>query len=182
MAQNSTIHKAELGIADIDRGYYRDHALTIAQHPSETAERMMVRLLAFAMYADDALAFGAGLSSADEPDLWVRDLTGAISCWIDVGLPDERRLRKACGRAARVVVVTYGRNAPLWWTQQRAVLQRLERLEVVELPADATRELAALARRAMRLQINAHEGVWWIGSDDGTVSIEPRRLLGGERG
>jgi uncharacterized protein YaeQ len=108
MALKSTIHKAELQIADMDRGYYADHAVTIARHPSETDERMMVRLLAYAHGASDRLAFGKGLSDTDEPDLWERDLTGAIERWIDVGLPDERRLAKAAGRSLRVVVYAYG--------------------------------------------------------------------------
>jgi len=125
MALKSTIFKAELSVADIDRGYYHDHALTIARHPSETDERMMVRLLAFALHADERLAFGRGLSTEDEPDLWQRDLTGAIDRWIDVGLPDERDVRKACGRAREVDVLAYGgRAVELWW---QGACERLER-------------------------------------------------------
>lgn len=172
MALKSTIHRVELSIADIDRGYYHDHSLTLARHPSETEERMMVRLLAFAMHADPALAFGAGLSDVEEPDLWLRDDTGAIDLWVEVGLPDERRLRRACGRAARVVAISYGRNAALWWRQLPS-LERLDRLSVLELPVAATQELAALAQRTMRLQANANEGLWWIGNEAGAASIEP---------
>ena len=95
MASNATIFKATLQIADMDRNYYADHALTIARHPSETDERMMVRLLAFVQHAHEALAFGRGLSADDEPDLWRRDLTGAVELWIEVGQPEEKRLRKA---------------------------------------------------------------------------------------
>ena len=173
MALKSTIHRVELSIADTDRGYYHDHSLTLARHPSETEERMMVRLLAFAMHAHPALAFGSGLSDVEEPDLWLRDDTGAVELWIEVGLPDERRLRRACARAAHVVAISYGRNAALWWRQHQDALARLDRLALVELPAGATVELAALARRTMRLQANAGEGLWWIGSEDGEVSIEP---------
>ena len=108
MALKSTIFKAELSIADIDRGYYRNHALTVARHPSETDERMMMRLLAFALHADDALEFGRGLSAEHEPDLWRRDLTGTVEQWIEVGLPEEREIRKACGRAREVHVLAYG--------------------------------------------------------------------------
>jgi uncharacterized protein YaeQ len=116
MALKSTICKAELAVADIERGYYGNHAVTLARHPSETDERMMVRLLAFALHADDALAFGRGLSADGEPDLWQRDLTGTIEQWIDVGLPDEREVRKACGRAREVHVLAYGgRAVDLWW-------------------------------------------------------------------
>lgn len=133
----------------------------------------MVRLLAFAMHAHPALSFGGGLSTVEEPDLWLRDDTGAIDCWIEVGLPDERRLRRACGRAGRVVAISYGRNAALWWRQNQAALARLDRLDVLELPVAATIELAALARRTMRLQANASEGLWWIGGEDGSASVEP---------
>lgn len=116
MALKSTIFKAELAIADMDRHYYRDHALTLARHPSETDERLMVRLLAFALLADERLEFGKGLSDTDEPDLWQKDLTGAIDTWVEVGLPDERRIVRAAGRAERVVVLAYGGNqASIWW-------------------------------------------------------------------
>ena len=159
MALKATIFKADLSIADIDRGYYRDHALTLARHPSETDERMMVRLLAFALHAGEGLEFGRGLSTDDEPDLWQRDLTGAIERWIDVGLPDERALRKACGRAREVHVVAYGgRAVDLWWQRAGDKLARQDRLGVREIPAEASRALAALAARTMRLQIAIQDG------------------------
>ena len=140
MALKSTIFKAELSVADIGRGYYRDHAVTIARHPSETDERMMVRLLAFALHADDTLTFGRGLSTEDEPDVWRRDLTGAIEQWIDVGLPDEREVRKACGRAREVYVLAYGgRAVDLWWQGARGKLDRQDRLVVTQVPIEASR-------------------------------------------
>ncbi len=119
MALKATIFKVELQVADMDRSYYGDHALTIARHPSETDERMMLRVLAFALHAGPDLAFGKGLSTDDEPDLWQRDLTGAIALWIDVGQPDEKLLRRACGRAREVVVYAYGRGVDLWWDRAR---------------------------------------------------------------
>ena len=146
MALKATIFKAQLGIADMDRPYYGDHAVTVARHPSETDERMLVRLIAFALHADDALAFGKGLSVDDEPDLWRRDLTGAIELWIDVGLPDEKRIRKACGRAAEVYVYSYGaRGADLWWTQNAGALERLRNLTVIGLRYESSAALAQLA-------------------------------------
>ena len=108
MALKSTIHKAEVSIADMDRHYYAEHSLTIAQHPSETEERMMVRLLAFMLNAHERLTFGKGLSTDDEPDLWHVDYNSDIRLWIEVGLPDERRIRKACGRSDAVRVYLYG--------------------------------------------------------------------------
>ncbi len=149
MALKSTILKAELSVADIGRGQYGDYGLTIARHPSETDERMMLRILAFALHADDGLAFGKGLSTEDEPDLWRRDLTGAIQLWIEVGLPDEREVRKACGRAGAVHVYAYGGRAVApWWDKVRDKLERQERLAVSEVPAEASRALATLAGRS----------------------------------
>jgi len=179
MAQKSTICKAELTIADIDRGYYRDHALTIARHPSETDERMMVRVLAFALHADDVLAFGRGLSADDEPDLWRRDLTGAIEQWIDVGLPDERDVRKACGRAREVSILAYGgRAVDLWWAGAREKLERQERLAVREVPLDASRALSRLAGRSMRLQVTIQDGHVFVTDGDSTVAVDLRVLKG----
>src|SRR5690242_13559913 len=111
MALKSTIFKATLAVADLDRGYYAEHALTVARHPSETDERMMVRLLAFALHADERLEFGRGISSDDEPALWLKEYSGEIRLWIEVGLPDERLLRRAAGRADQVVVLAYGGRA-----------------------------------------------------------------------
>src|SRR5512140_3190997 len=99
MALGATVYRASLTVSDLDRGVYGQHSLTLARHPSETDERMMVRLLAFALHADEALEFGRGLSAEEEPDLVRRDLTGAIEQWIEVGLPDEKEIRKACGRS-----------------------------------------------------------------------------------
>jgi uncharacterized protein YaeQ len=110
MALNSTIYKVELQISDMDRHYYATHALTLARHPSETEERLMVRLLAFALYADDRLEFGKGISDEDEPALWRKAYTDEIELWIELGQPDEARIRKACGRSRQVVVINYGGN------------------------------------------------------------------------
>jgi len=179
MAQSATIFKADLQIADVDRDYYHDHALTIARHPSETDERMMVRLLAFARHAHDALAFGRGLSVDDEPDLWRKDLTGAIEVWIEVGQPDERRVRRACGRAATVFVYTYGgRAAERWWSQSSDSLEGAGNLTVICLAPDATRSLATLARRTMQLQCTLQGGQMWITESERTVTIEPAVLKG----
>jgi len=178
MAIKATVFKATLQIADMDRHYYADHSLTLARHPSETDERMMVRLLAFALYADDALAFGKGISSDDEPDLWQKDLTGAIERWIEVGLPDERIIRKACGRAEQVVVISYGRAADIWWNENRDKLQRLNNLTVFKLDSQATLALAALASRTMQLQCTIQEGHIMMTSDAGMIEVEPKLLQG----
>jgi uncharacterized protein YaeQ len=177
MALKSTIFKAELQIADMDRNYYGDHALTIARHPSETDERMMVRLLAFALRADKALTFAKGLSADDEPDLWQRDLTGAIDTWIAVAQPDEKRLRKACGRAARVFVYSYsGHAADIWWNQIGARLERVRNLGVFNLPTGVGPALAKLADRNMQLQCTIQDGHVWLGGSEEAVQIELQTL------
>ncbi|MEX0960136.1 MAG: YaeQ family protein [Burkholderiales bacterium] len=183
MAIKATVFKAELHIADIGRGYYRDHTVTVARHPSETDERMMVRLLAFALNADDNLAFGAGLSTDDEPDLWRRDLTGRIETWIDVGLPDEKRLRKACGRAGAVQVYSYGgRAADLWWRQVGERLSALDKLTVINLPQAGTQALALLVARNMQLQYTIQDGQAWVANDRDSVQIELQTILGSGKG
>ena len=183
MASNATIFKTTLQIADMDRNYYADHALTIARHPSETDERMMVRVLAFVRHAHPALEFTRGLSATDEPDLWQKDLTGNIELWIEVGQPDEKRLRKAGNRAGRVCVYTYGgRGADLWWEQNRDALARLDNLTVVNLPYPATRALAALAQRSVQLQCTVQEGQLWIGDGKQVVHIEPELRQGALEG
>ena len=177
MALKATIFKADLSIADIDRGYYADHSLTIARHPSETDERMMVRLLAFALHAAERLEFGRGISADDEPDLWQRDLTGAIEKWIEVGLPEEREVRKACGRAREVDVLAYGaRGVDLWWESARTTLDRQERLAVRELPAEASQALARMAARTMKLQVTIHDGHISVTDGDASIGTELRVL------
>lgn len=177
MALKATIFKVDLEIADIDRAYYASHPLTLARHPSETDERMMVRLLAFALHAHPDLAFGRGLSTEDEPDLWLKDLTGAVRLWIDVGLPEERAVRKACGRAERVLVVSYGgRVGEVWWDQIAGKLERLKNLTVIGLPASATQTAAALVQRTMQLQCTIQDGQLWLADGTNVIHIEPQIL------
>jgi uncharacterized protein YaeQ len=173
MALKATIFKAELQIANMDRNYYRDHALTIARHPSETDERMMVRLLAFALNASDVLSFGKGLSADDEPDLWQKDLTGAIELWIDVGQPDDKRLRRACGRARQVLVYSYGgQGAAIWWDQVGSKLERSRNLTVMSVPAAASQALAQLARRTMQLNCTIQDGQIWLADAESRVQVD----------
>jgi uncharacterized protein YaeQ len=177
MALKATIFKAGLQIADMDRNYYNDHALTIARHPSETDERMMVRLLAYALHADEALSFGKGLSTDDEPDLWQKDLTGAIELWIDVGQPDDKRIRRACGRAHQVFVYSYGgRGAAIWWDQVGSRLESAANLTVVSVPAAASRALAKLARRNMQLNCTIQDEQVWLADAGERVQVDLTRF------
>jgi uncharacterized protein YaeQ len=179
MALSATIYKAALQITDMDRHYYQDHALTIARHPSETDERMMVRVLAFARHASEHLSFGKGRVGASnempqptEPDLWQKDLTGTIELWIEVGQPDEKSVRQACGRAKQVVIYTYGgHKANRWWKQNRAGFDRAKNLTVISLPVETTHGLANLACRGMQLYCTIQDGQMMLGDGQETVEV-----------
>jgi uncharacterized protein YaeQ len=171
MALKATIFKASLQVSDMDRNYYGEHSLTLARHPSETDERMMMRLLAFALNAHEHLAFGKGLSDTDEPDLWQKDLTGSIVHWIDVGQPDEKRLVRASGRADRVTVYTYGRGADKWWGDNAERLGRVKNVAVWRVPTGVSESLGRLAERAMQLQCTVQEGQVWFSSAAETMQF-----------
>ena len=167
MALKSTIYKAEVSIADMDRHYYAEHALTLALHPSETEERMMVRLLAFILNAHERLIFGKGISTDEEPDLWHLDYSGEIRLWVEVGLPDERRIRKACGRADAVQVCLYGTLADKWWRDNEQAMNALEKVSVFQLPD--TSALKTLCQRNMSLQCTIQDGDVWLSDTRGAL-------------
>ena len=178
MALKATVFKAQVQISDLDRHYYETHALTLARHPSETDERMMVRLLAFCLFADPRLSFTKGLSADEEPDLWQHSLSGEIERWIELGHPDERRIRRACGRAREAVVVNYGgRASDLWWQQNGGALRRLRNLRVWDIDGESVRALAELAERSMDLQCTIDGGQVWIGTEAATVALTPTDRL-----
>ncbi|MBU2954752.1 YaeQ family protein [Marinobacter sp. F3R08] len=174
MALKATILKAMLNIADMDRHHYADHHLTIAQHPSETDLRVMIRLLAFALNASDTLEFTKGLSTDDEPELWQKTLTGEIELWIELGLPEEDRLRKACNRASQVLLYTYGgRAVDLWREKHRASLARFDNLTIVDLPEAGTKALADLAARNMSFQVTIQEGDVTFSNENALITLRP---------
>ncbi|SFD90632.1 YaeQ family protein [Paracidovorax konjaci] len=184
MAIKSTVFKAHVSIADIDHNYYADHALTLARHPSETDERMMVRLTALALQAhqlqtvcrgDGTLAFGAGLSDPDDPDVSLTDFTGRKRLWIEVGQPEDKPLAKAASRADAVVVYAFHHAADVWWKGIEGKLSRQDRLSVWRLPSEASQQLATLAERSMQLQATIQEGAITLSSNLGSVHLEPIR-------
>ncbi|RQP24809.1 YaeQ family protein [Piscinibacter terrae] len=183
MALKATIYKANLQIADMDRNVYGDHGVTIARHPSETDERMMIRLLAFALNvpADNdngALDFAKDLWDTDEPALWQKDLTDQIVQWIDVGQPDEKRMMRASPRAERVAVYAFSASSPIWWNGVATKITRAENLKVWLIPAEQSQALAALAQRTMQLQVTIQDGHVWIGDGADSVEITPQPLYG----
>lgn len=175
MALKATVYKANLNIADMDRQYYASHNLTLACHPSETEERLMVRILAFALYASEDLQFTKGLSSDDEPDLWEKDLTDQVVHWIELGMPDETRIRKASNRGQQVTVISYGERAPaVWWEKIGDKVSRFENLNVIYLQDEATQALAAMIERGMELQVTIEGGHAWVSNAAGTsVEVVP---------
>jgi len=174
MALSATIYKTELNVSDVDRHYYGSHTLTIARHPSETTERMMVRLIAFSIHAQENLVFTKGISDADEPDIWLKDLTGAIDLWIEVGQPTETRILKACGRAKQVVVYCHnGHSSKIWWDSASGKLARAKNLKVVLLPIEPIRELAAELQRNMVLHVNIQENELFVSTPNNQVSLLP---------
>ncbi|MBK6854236.1 MAG: YaeQ family protein [Burkholderiales bacterium] len=181
MALKATIFKAQLQIADIDRNVYLDHAVTIARHPSENDERMMMRLLALALNipADDhngQLDLGKGLSDVDEPDLAHADLTGRILHWIELGQPDDKRLQRASSKSDEVTVYSYANSTPVWWAGIENKLGRLGKVAVWQIPADQSQELSRLAERSMRWQVTVQDGTCYVNTGKDTVEITPRLL------
>ena len=184
MALKSTIYKVNLAIADIDNAYYADHALTLARHPSETDERMMIRLLALALNAyklqadlngDGVLAFGAGLSDPDDPDLSLRDFTGQTRLWVEVGQPEDKPLNKACQKADAVMVYCFNHAAEVWWRGIENKLTRMDKLQVWRVPTEASQALAKLAERSMQLQATVQEGALTLSNAKDSVHLEVER-------
>lgn len=178
MALNATIYKVELQVSDMDRHYYATHALTMACHPSETEERLMVRLLAFALYADDRLEFGRGVSDDDEPALWRKAYTNEIELWIELGHPDETRIRKACARAQQVVVINYAGNASdIWWNKVANTLARHRNLTVLDIGTDTVKALVGLIQRGMRFQVLIQDGQLQLMDDAGAVAVDATKRM-----
>ncbi|RLA23174.1 MAG: hypothetical protein DRQ61_04545 [Gammaproteobacteria bacterium] len=178
MAIKATIFKAELQISDMDRNYYASHSLTLARHPSETDERMLIRLLAFILNASESLQFTKGLSEDEEPELWEKNLTDEIDLWIEVGMPDERRIRKACSRSKAVILYSYGGRNDVWWQQIQNKLTRFKNLKVVNFSKQSTEPLTNLVERTMQFDCSIQDGQIWITHEGDSFSVEPEVWFG----
>ena len=177
MAQKATIYKVELSVSDMDRHYYETHKLTIAKHPSETDERMTVRLLAFALNAHEQLEMTKGISTDDEPDIWQKSLSDELELWIALGLPSDKVVRQSCAKAQKVVIYTYGgRTADVWWDKIQNSTSRFDNLQVMALSEQSTSELAGLADRSMKLQVNIQDGDVMVSVGDQIVYVTPTTL------
>ena len=177
MALGATVHKVTVDISDIDRGYYGKHVLTVAQHPSETQERLMLRVLAFCQHADERTEFGRGLSTEGEPALWQIDDTGAIATWVDVGWPDVKQVRKAAGRSDKVVILTYdeAKYEP-WWRSHAGELGKIDKLTVYAIDQHYVEALAFLVNRNMKIAVTIQDGVMWVSDDQHNVEVAIKTL------
>ncbi len=174
MAQNATIYKVELSVSDMDRHYYETHKLTVAKHPSETEERLMLRIIAFALNAHENLEMTKGISTEDEPDIWQKSLSGELDVWVALGLRSEKVMRQSCSKADKVIVYPYGgRTAEVWWDKIKNSTTRFENLQVVSFSEKDTDELAKLASRAMKLQVNVQDGDVMVSVGDNIVYVSP---------
>ena len=174
MAQKSTIYKVELSVSDMDRHYYETHNLTVAKHPSETDERLMVRILAFALNAHEQLEMTRGLSTDDEPDIWQKSLSGELELWVALGTPSEKVVRQSCGKANEVIIYSYGgRTAEVWWEKVKNSTTRFDNLQIINFSGEDTSALGNLASRSMQLQVNIQDGDVMVSVDGRIVYVTP---------
>ncbi len=178
MAIKATIFKAKLEISDCDRNYYHSHDLTISCHPSETEQRMMVRVLAFALYASESLSFTKGLCADDEPELWEKNLVDEIELWISLGQVEEKQIKKSLGRSKQVIIFTYaGNKSNIWWQKNQSQFEKFKKLSIINIKPDQVAAMLTLVSRNMTLQCTIQEGIVWLGHADQTISIEPEIWL-----
>lgn len=174
MAQKATIYKVELSVSDMDRHYYETHKLTVAKHPSETDERLMLRILAFALNAHEQLELTKGLSTDNEPDIWQKSLSDEVELWVALGLPSEKVVRQSCGKAKKVIVYSYGgRTAEVWWEKTKNSVTRFDNLQVINFPEKDTSDLGKLVSRSMKLQVNIQDGEAMVSVGDNMAYMTP---------
>lgn len=172
MALKATIYKVTINIADMDRQVFIDSNLTLARHPSETEVRLMLRLMAWVVNADERLIFTRGLSVDDEPEIWRMNDHNGIEVWIELGLPDERRIKKACNRAGSVFLYAYNaRAAQVWWQQNQLKLSQQDNLSVLFLDDEQVRALVGIASRSMDLQATIQDGTIWLSDQQNHIEL-----------
>jgi uncharacterized protein YaeQ len=174
MALKSTILKLHLSLSDMDRHVYQDISLTLAQHPSETEQRLMIRILAYALQFQEYLEFTKGLSADDEPEIWVKNFSEEIELWVELGLPEEKRLKKACNRSKQVVLYTYGENTQsVWWQKNQQKLSSYTNLTIYSLAFEVTHQMAKMVDRSMNLTVTVQDGEIWLSNEQTSIHILP---------
>ena len=177
MALKPTIYKAQVKLADSDRNCFEELALTVAKHPSETIERMTVRLLAYCINSGRGLEFTKGLSSADEPDIWQHADNGEIEHWIELGQPEEPRLRKACGKAKNISVYAFGKSADTWWKLNGDAIAALPRIQIWQFPWTEVEAASDMMSRTMKLGLSIVGGTLYLDDGSSSVTLEPSMLF-----
>lgn len=172
MALKATVYKAHLSLSNLNIHHYQDYSLTLAKHPSETDLRFMIRLLAFSMLAHEELQFTKGLSDVDEPDMWKINYDGSIEHWIELGLPDERRIRQICGKSKRVSVFTYhGNQATQWFEAIENKLDRFDHLNIIHFLIDRPDEIEAFTSKGMNLSLTIEDDEIWLSTETDRICI-----------
>jgi uncharacterized protein YaeQ len=169
MALPSTVYKASIQLSDVDRGVYESLQATVARHPSETEERLVGRLLAYAIFQEPELAFTKGISATDEPDLWVKGGDGRVRLWVEVGLPDAERIIKASRHSERVALLACGRMSPSWDLQQLPKLEKLDNLTVISFDQAFVNMVASLLERSINWSITITEGTFYLSIAEETL-------------
>lgn len=176
MALKATIYKANIELADMDRNYYDSLQLTLAQHPSETDQRLMVRLISYILNAHADLQFGKGVSDEDEAAIWQINYSDEIALWIELGQLDEKRLKKACNKSAEVKLYCYGSSVETWWAQSQNALNKLPKLSIEQFSMSTTDSLVKLLSRTMEFQCSIQDGQLWLSYGDESLLIETNTL------
>lgn len=177
MALGATIHHFAIQLSDVDRGVYQPLALKVARHPSEAGDYLVTRVLAYCLELTEGLSFSRGLSDPGEPTLAVRDLTGGLRAWIDVGAPDATRLHKAAKAAPRVAVYTHKAPAALLRSLEGERIHRAEALELYAIDRELIAGLAARLERRMAFDLSVTDAHLFISMEGVTLSGEVTRLV-----
>ncbi len=178
MAKSASIHRASVNLSNVDRNHYAQFSTTLARHPSETAERMVGRLIAYALSYEEGMTFGRGVSHVEEADVWVKTPDDRVSLWVEVGLPDPERLVKASRHSERVVLYAFGPTLRRWVDQNMDRLQQLENLSVYGLDFDFIKTLAQLTERNMDWVLTLMEGRIFLCTGDRTLEADLLNLQG----
>jgi len=170
VALKPTIYKLKIALTDLDRNYYDTLNLTIAQHPSETLERMMARMLAFCINAQESLSFTKGLSAAEEPDLWAYTVDGRIALWIDVGEPAADRIKKATRLAQTVKVYSFNSKSDVWWKQEQEKLNKLT-AAIFQFQWQNIQALAKMVQRTMDISVTITGDSAYVATESGECEV-----------
>jgi uncharacterized protein YaeQ len=178
MAIKSSVYKLNLDISDCNKNYFNTHQLILSKHPSETEQRLMVRVLAFALNASESLSFSKGLCADDEPEIWDKNLSDEILNWISLGQVDIKLVKKSLGRSKEVVIFTYaGNKSKTWWQQNQTQLEKFNKLKVVNIKVDDVKAMEQLVSRNMDLQCTIQDELVYLSNAEHSLTIEPELLL-----